>query len=237
MTRTEARGTTAGGAGRRRNRRGEGFRLRDDIIAAATAVLEDAGAEDAVTMRAIARRIGVAAPSVARHFPDRTAIIDAVVAEQLAVFHEQLLAAADAADEPVERLFALCHAYTGYARAHPARYRILVGRRFVEDWDTEDQVMEQTAPLMAAAIALVTDTIQACIDTGASDSTDAHLDTTILWFALHGLITIPQAITSLPWPDFDDLLATCITKTVGLHTTPTPAPWGSEPTAKPTARD
>ena len=84
--------------------------------------------------------------------------------------------------------------------------------------------MEQTAPLMAAAIGLVSDTIQACIDTGASTSTDAHLDTTILWFALHGLITIPQAITSLTWPDFDDLLAACITKTVGIHTTPTATP-------------
>jgi AcrR family transcriptional regulator len=161
----------------------------------------------------------VAAPSVARHFPDRTAIIDAVVAEQLAGLHNQLLAAADA--DPVARLYALCHAYTSYARAHPARYRILVGRRFVEDWNTQDRVMDQTAPLMAAAIGLVSDTIQACIDTGASDSTDAHLDTTILWFALHGLVTVPQAITSLTWPDFDYLLAACITKAVGLHTSPT----------------
>ncbi len=224
MTGTDTRTTTAGRPGRQRNRRGEGFRLRDDIIAGATAVLGDTGSEDAVTLRAIARHIGVAAPSVARHFPDRTAIIDAVVAEQLAVLHDQLLAAANAAAEPVARLYALCHAYTSYARAHPARYRILVGRRFVEDWDTQNRVMEQTAPLMAAAIGLVSDTIQACIDTGASTSTDAHLDTTILWFALHGLITIPQAITSLTWPDFDDLLATCITRTVGLHTTPTATP-------------
>lgn len=52
------------------NPRGQGPRLRQDILDAATALL---GREPAVavTLRAIARQAGVAAPSIYAHFPHR----------------------------------------------------------------------------------------------------------------------------------------------------------------------
>ncbi len=152
---------------------------------------------------------------------DRAAVIDAVIAEQLAVLHHQLDAAAGAAgNDPVRRLHAICCAYTSYARTHPTRYRVLVGRRFADDWQTQNRAMDHTAPLMAATVELVTTTIQNCIDIGACTSTDAWTTTAILWFTLHGLVTVPQAITSLDWPPFDQLLTDCITRTVGLHSPP-----------------
>ena len=114
--------------------RGQGFRLRDDIIAAATAELERTDSEETIAMRALARRVGVAPPSVFIHFPGWTAVIDAVVAEQLAVLLDQIETPADrAGTNPVGPLYAMCSAYTGYALAHPARYRVLVGRRFAAD--------------------------------------------------------------------------------------------------------
>ena len=48
---------------RERNRRGEGGKLRADIVAGATQLLEDTGSEDAVTLRAVARQVGISAPS------------------------------------------------------------------------------------------------------------------------------------------------------------------------------
>ncbi|HET9692414.1 MAG TPA: hypothetical protein VFP61_14785 [Acidimicrobiales bacterium] len=69
---------------------------------------------------------------------------------------------------------------------------------------------------MAATIELVVTTIQQCIDAGAS-STDAWTTTAVLWFALHGLVTVPQAITSVGWPPFDHLLTECVTRSVGLR--------------------
>ena len=72
---------------RRRNRRGEGGKLRADILAGATELLERTGSEEAVTLRAVARQIGISAPSIYPHFPDRDAIVDAIVDDAFGDFN------------------------------------------------------------------------------------------------------------------------------------------------------
>ena len=191
---------------RPRNPRGQGAHLRDEIIAGATVLLERTGSEDALSLRAIAREVGISAPSISRHFSDLTEIIDAVVAEELSDLYQAIVTATAQNEAPVERLFRMCQSYVEYGRAHPARYHVLIGRRYLEDWHDRDLTMARTAPLMATAIDLFKVVIQECVNAGDSASTDVTLDTFILWFTLHGLITVPAAITSLDWPDHDRLL-------------------------------
>src|SRR6187402_1454924 len=71
------------------NRRGQGERLRDEILDAASRLLATSGSRDAVTLRAVAREAAIAAPSIYPHFPNRDAVLDAVVVrtfDQLAAF-------------------------------------------------------------------------------------------------------------------------------------------------------
>ena len=76
----------ARGPGRRqRNARGQGARLTNEIVAAALSLIERTGSDEAVTLRAVAREVGIAAPSIYAHFADRDAIIIAAV---LQVFDE-----------------------------------------------------------------------------------------------------------------------------------------------------
>ena len=199
---------------RRRNPRGEGARLREEILDAATLLLEKTGSEDAISLRAIARQAGIAPPSVTRHFADVTDIIDAVVAKETGVLHQALLEAFAASSDPLPRLRKMVAAYLDYARSHPARYRILVGRRFLDRWDAEGIDMAETSPILAANVALVAEAVQACIDTGATAGTDAYFDTTMLWFSIHGLITVTGAITSIEWPAMDQLVEGCISRAV-----------------------
>ena len=63
---------------RQRNPRGQGERLRDDIIEAASALLADPAAPP-LTLRAVAREVGVAATSVYLHFDDIDSLTLAVV--------------------------------------------------------------------------------------------------------------------------------------------------------------
>jgi AcrR family transcriptional regulator len=137
------------------------------------------------------------------------------VARELTGLHDSLVALG-ASDDPVEHLFALCREYVRYGREHPARYRVLVGRRFVDDWDRRGVTMERTGPLMAAVLAMVVEAIQACADAGGSESTDASFDALVLWFALHGLITVTQAVTSIPWPHGDVLFEACVRRAARL---------------------
>ncbi len=202
---------------RQRNPRGQGARLREEIIAGAAALLERAGSEQAITLRAVAREVGIAAPSIAPHFADRAEIIDAVVAQELTRLHDALLTAVTSQADPVEQLFAGARAYLTHGRTHPNRYRVIFERRFLDLWQREHRVMHQTAPLMAESFDLVVQTIQSCIDAGRSTSNDPFGDGVRIWLALHGLVALPQTITSFPWPDTDELLISCVTRLAQLN--------------------
>ena len=67
--------------------------MRAEIVAGAAAVLEETGSEDAVTLRAVARRVGIAAPSIYGHFDDRDQILLAVIADAFAELDAALVAA------------------------------------------------------------------------------------------------------------------------------------------------
>ena len=99
-------------------------RRRAEVVAAAMAILEESGLE-AVTMRAIADRLGIRAPSLYRQFPDKRAIEIALIAagfeEQASAFEE-----ASATDEPAAR--AIAGVYRAWALAHPHLYRLMTER-------------------------------------------------------------------------------------------------------------
>ncbi|MFI6990478.1 TetR/AcrR family transcriptional regulator [Nonomuraea wenchangensis] len=101
--------------GRGRNRRGEGARLRADILTAATGLL-DRGGERALTLRAVAREAGVTAPSIYLHFPGRPAILLAVVHAAFAELARRIEAAVTDADAP-QRLYAAGHSTSTNPRA------------------------------------------------------------------------------------------------------------------------
>ena len=83
-------------APRARNARGEGERLRDEIIAAAIKVLSTIGAEDPFSLRAVAKEAKIAAPSVYIHFADRNVLLLAVLEK---LFREQVAIRAAAEEE------------------------------------------------------------------------------------------------------------------------------------------
>ena len=88
---------------RERNRRGEGGRLRADILAGATELLERSGSEEAVTLRAVARQVGISAPSIYTHFADREAIVEAIVDSAFADFNAAINSAVEAGSGPLAR--------------------------------------------------------------------------------------------------------------------------------------
>lgn len=87
------------------------------IVEEALRLVEEGGAA-ALTMRALADRLGIRAPSLYKHFPDK----GAVEAEVIALAMRDLARALEAAGDDLETM---AKAYRGYALAHPHLYRLM----------------------------------------------------------------------------------------------------------------
>jgi AcrR family transcriptional regulator len=190
-------------APRERNRRGEGGKLRAEILAAATEILEQTGSEESVTLRAVARRAGISAPSIYAHFVDRDAIVDAIVDDAFTEFFIALQEATVPVTDPVARLRAGCAAYLAFARERPNRYRLLFQRRNLLDTDLDARPM---AKIRTDGFDLLVNSLRDCVEAGASTSDDLLADATAMWVAMHGFATLRAELTIFPWLPDDAML-------------------------------
>jgi AcrR family transcriptional regulator len=192
---------------RKRNARGQGARLTEDIVAGALALIERTGSDEAVTLRAVAREVGIAAPSIYAHFADRDAIILAAVVRVFDELNEAIVAGADSAGpDPVARLVAGCAGYVAYGLEHPARYRVLFSERRTgtADYCKPVQLSPDGMPVLefgAESFALLVRAIEDCVQAGVSASTDVMADATAVWVALHGTVSLRTSLPGFPWPE------------------------------------
>jgi AcrR family transcriptional regulator len=202
---------------RERNRRGEGARLRDEIVAGATELLErTGGSEEAVTLRAVARQVGISAPSIYAHFADRQAIVDAIVNGAFGDFNGAIRAASDAAVQagagPGARLRAMGAAYLAFAAERPNRYKLLFERR-----DLIGIGSEANRLIRIGSFELLVASVQACVDAGISASDDPARDAAAIWAALHGFATLRSFRPQFPWPDTDTMLDRIVYGLAGIR--------------------
>jgi len=188
-------------ATRARNRRGEGARLREDIVAGAVAVLDETGDETAVTLRAVARRVGIAPPSIYRHFADQPSIMLAVVQQAFAELETVLRDTLEAAgEEPRARLFAVCTGYLTFARTHPGRYRTMFGGLWMPDLEASSLTEADLHALGQNSLQLLADALGECVASGIATTTNLSADAVALWVGLHGLAHQQSVTVSFPWP-------------------------------------
>jgi len=78
------------------------------------------------SLRELARTVGVTHPSVYRHFKDKSALLDALMARGFDRLRRyQRDAQASAADTPLDQLFALCVAYVRFARENSGFFSLM----------------------------------------------------------------------------------------------------------------
>ncbi|MGW2569440.1 TetR/AcrR family transcriptional regulator [Streptomyces sp. NPDC001537] len=95
-----------------------------EIATEARTLLEESGPA-ALTLRALADRLGIKAPSLYKHFPDKRAVEVELIAQLL----EESAAAMESAEEHEPgSLPALAEAYRTYALAHPHLYCLATER-------------------------------------------------------------------------------------------------------------
>jgi AcrR family transcriptional regulator len=93
----------------------------DEVVAEGRRLLEEEGPE-ALTMRRLADRLGIRAPSLYKHLPGKAALEAAIIATGLEELAAAFEAAVDGASDPLPALTA---AYRGFGLAHPHLYRLI----------------------------------------------------------------------------------------------------------------
>lgn len=201
-------------------RRGEGGKLRADILAAAAALIEETGSEQSVTLREIARRIGIAAPSIYEHFPSRDAIVYAVIDDCSSELRTMVEQALDSQPGPSGRLRAGCAAYLRFADQRPGQYRVLFSR-----YQHLGERPADRAVIRAEALTLLVAAVRDCASAGQITSDDPDGDAVIIWSALHGYATLRASLPFFGWPAPEAALD----RILGRYAPAAPTPSGEAP--------
>jgi AcrR family transcriptional regulator len=102
--------------------------LQEAIKETAWRQIAESGAS-ALSLRAIARELGITAPAIYNYFSDRDALVTALIIDAYTSFGDSQLAARDvvAAEDLSGRLMATGTAYRDWAHKYPQRYQLIFG--------------------------------------------------------------------------------------------------------------
>lgn len=149
---------------------------RQQILDHAEDVLERDGI-DALTMRRLANEVGMQAPSLYKHWPDKSALVASLQERALLAFATEMAGTSG-------NLRAIAKSYRAWALAHPALYDLATRRRLARSSITPGVEEEAAAALLASL------------------DHDEHRSRA-LWAAAHGLVDLELADRFPPGADID----------------------------------
>jgi AcrR family transcriptional regulator len=207
--------------------------LRAALIEAGLAALGSSDTAD-LSLRAVARAVGVSANAAYRHFADKEALLSALAAEGFRRFAAAQRQAAQGLSDPIEARTASGLAYIAFARQHPALFRLMFGQ-FTPGRGDDD--LQQAA--MMAFDALVASSAK---ESGSQPGDErAFLTAIARWSLVHGLshLLLDGQLDSMG-PQVEQIILGVLTLAPPAQnppqTAPHPAPTAAQAPAKATGK-
>lgn len=142
------------------------------------------GGIDALSMRAVAERVGVSATALYHYFPSKQDMVERVVRSAFERFDATLRdAMAPHPSGTMDRIRAVGEAYIRFAMEHEAYFRVIFSNTTPHPQTLEDLPGGGGYPVLRKAI---TD----AIDAGAMRAADPDVVAVYLWALVHGLVTL-----------------------------------------------
>ncbi|MDA8752556.1 TetR/AcrR family transcriptional regulator [Halieaceae bacterium] len=159
--------------------------LRAELLDTAVEQLQALGV-DALSLRALARAVGVSQTAPYRHFADKNELLAAMATRG----YRELLAGlqravATAGDDAGQQLVATAHAYVDYAAANPQLFKLMFGPTV--------QPAERYPDLREASretFLLVQQILKSGMDAGLFRQQDVAYLANASWAGIHGLATL-----------------------------------------------
>ena len=182
-------------------RRGQGAALRADILDAASGMVARSGDASTLTLRAVAREVGVAATSIYLHFESVEALVEELKECRFGELTAHLQQAADAAGpDPLDRLLARARAYLRFGIERPGEYAVMFAAKFgpVEGRPSHAKYADAVFRDLAAELRAVPRAGRPPMDADEARMICYHV-----WTALHGMVSLRLLRPSMDWPDAD----------------------------------
>lgn len=145
-----------------------------------------------LSLRELARRVGVSHAAPAHHFDDRRGLLTALAAQGLRILADELRAATKSGFDEA------AIAYVRFAREHPGRYAIMY-RAELLNADDSDLIDAQTASMEALLAGIESIPVKRRAHLPTQDA--AH----VAWSLVHGLASLPAPKHS-DATQYDDLV-------------------------------
>jgi len=153
------------------------------ILDATRDLLAEGGIE-ALSMRAVAERVGVSATAIYHHFENKQALVDRVVLDAFDRFGTQLAqAAARHPEGSLARVQAIGQAYVRFAVENETYFRVIFSIAAPNPRDPQDLPHGGGYPVLRESIV-------AAMATGAMRQADPDLMAHYLWTHVHGVVTL-----------------------------------------------
>lgn len=190
-------------ARRSRARRGEGDKLRLEILAAAERLLAFTSDESAVSIRAVADAVGVTPPSIYLHFADKEELLIEVCETNFDDVSRAVEEAAAGAADPLEAIKLASLAYARFGLEHPEEYRILFMRKAPT---SEREKIEIARLVNSSGYGWLMGMLQQCMDAGLMRQTDPLQAVVGIWSIVHGITSLLISKPEFPWPELEELI-------------------------------
>ena len=159
-------------------------RTAESAILAATRELLVAGGIEALSMRAVAERVGLSATAIYHHFANKQALVDRVVHDAFERFGTEMTqAAARHPQGSLERVQALGQAYVRFAVENETYFRVIFSIAAPHPRDPAELPHEGGYPVLRQSIV-------DAMASGAMREADPDVMAYYLWTHVHGIVTL-----------------------------------------------
>ena len=155
--------------------------LRTELLGEGLKLLDSQGIES-VTIRAVARKVGVAHSAPANHFPSRSAMLTAIAVIIFADLADLTVeATTHAGNEPEQAIYNFAEAWFQFAFDTPSRYQLLWRRELIDHDD----------PGLAREMNHVYSTLLALLSLNqVKCRVDTETNAIAIWSMIHGYISM-----------------------------------------------
>jgi len=113
----------------------------------------------ALSLRAIARELNITAPAIYNYFPDRDALVTALIIDAYTSFGDWQIEARDSvnADDHSGRVKAIGSAYRNWAHTYPQRYQLIFGTPIPNYQPSAEKIFPSSVRSISALFSVVED--------------------------------------------------------------------------------